>query len=90
MMKRSFYKYKLSFPGVKDIIMVSLCLYSVPDVPLCVCVFLYCCHCIGLFASEEDLSVIYVCASSAIVHDGHVWLDKRHTHMLVKEHHSSF
>ena len=35
---------------------------------------------IGLFASEEDLSVIYVGASWAIVHDGHVWLDKRHTH----------
>ena len=40
---------------------------------MCVCISLF----LPLVSSEEDLSVIYVCASSAIVHDGHVWLDKR-------------
>ena len=44
-------------------------MYKVHDVSICV---YFSIAAIGLFASEEDLSVICVCASCAIVHDRHV------------------
>ena len=88
MVKISFYKYKLSFPGVKDTIMVSLCLYNVHDVSMCVRISLLLqlvsSHLRKIFLLSVCVCFLCYCAWWACL----AW-QETYTHILVKEHHSS-